>query len=114
MSLDRKVGRRHFFREALRELLNRTASAMEPVQEALRHLELVPEEGSKPTIKSRNERHWLRPPGALFPDQGFRDTCSGCRACVEICPAQCIKIDSSGESGEGAPFIDANVMACVV
>src|SRR5262249_18382118 len=57
---------------------------------------------------------WLRPPGALVPDQKFLDTCSRCGECVKVCPAQCIKIDSTGKSGKGAPYIDADAMACVV
>jgi ferredoxin-type protein NapG len=114
MSSERKVDRRHFFREGLRELLNRAAAATEPVQDALRQFDMLPDQDPAPQPEARDDRRWLRPPGALFPDQSFRDTCSRCRACVEICPAQCIKIDSTGVSGNGAPYIDPNVMACVV
>src|SRR5438477_549626 len=112
MSSDRKVDRRNFFREGLRELLKPLAGAVEPIQEALRQFEMLPDEA--PARGRPVERQWLRPPGALFPDQSFRDTCSRCGKCVEVCPAQCIKIDSTGASGNGAPYIDPNVMACVV
>jgi ferredoxin-type protein NapG len=115
MSSDRKVDRRHFFREGLREFLKPLASAIEPMQEALRQFDMLPAE-EQPTTTKREpiERPWLRPPGALFPDQSFRDTCSRCGQCVQVCPAQCIKIDSTGMNGYGAPYIEPNVMACVV
>src|SRR5205085_12533162 len=56
---------------------------------------------------------WLRPPGAL-PEQQFRETCSRCGDCVRACPASAIVIDSTGAKGNGAPYINADVMSCVV
>ena len=44
----------------------------------------------------------------------FRETCSRCRKCVEVCPVQCIKIDSTGERGNGAPYIASEERSCVV
>jgi ferredoxin-type protein NapG len=112
MESNRRVDRRNFFREGLRELLKPLAGAVEPIQEALRQFEMLPDEA--PAHGRSIERPWLRPPGALFPDQSFRDTCSRCGECVKICPAQCIKIDPTGASGNGAPYIDPDAMACVV
>jgi len=117
MSPDRKVNRRRFFREGFLELLKPLAGAIEPMQEALRQFDLLPDESAQktnPAKAQRIERPWLRPPGALFPDQTFRDTCSRCAKCVEVCPAHCIKIDATGMAGHGAPYIDPNVMACVL
>jgi len=117
MSSDRKVNRRRFFREGFLELLKPLAGAIEPMQEALRQFDMIPADAATTANQrktERIERPWLRPPGALFPDQSFRDTCSRCGKCVEICPAHCIKIDSSGMAGHGAPYIDPNAMACVL
>src|SRR5438034_4987159 len=114
MSSDRKVDRRHFFREGLLQFLKPLASAIEPMQEALRQFDMLPTEEQPAQTRQPIERPWLRPPGALFPDQSFRDTCSRCGQCVQVCPAQCIKIDPTGMNGHGAPYIEPNVMACVV
>jgi ferredoxin-type protein NapG len=72
------------------------------------------EMGALESPKRTVERgQWLRPPGAL-PPALFLDTCSHCMACVRVCPVQCIKIDSTGKKGGGAPFIDADATACAV
>ena len=55
---------------------------------------------------------WLRPPGAL-PEQQFRQTCSQCGDCVQVCPARCIRIEPDGRGG-GFPFIDVDTMPCVL
>ena len=34
--------------------------------------------------------------------------------CVSVCPAQCIKIDPTGNKGNGAPYIEPEVMPCVM
>jgi ferredoxin-type protein NapG len=47
-------------------------------------------------------------------EQAFRDTCSRCGECVRVCPAQCIKLDPTGIRAQGAPYIDADEMPCVV
>jgi ferredoxin-type protein NapG len=118
---DRPVDRRRFFREGLRELLKPLANAAAPVERALKEFEQLvqdqPAASTRPAPAARTEPTqdlWLRPPGALFPDQSFRYTCSRCNACVEVCPAQCIKIDPTGTKGNGAPYIEPNVMPCVV
>ena len=56
---------------------------------------------------------WLRPPGAME-ESAFRDVCSRCGDCARACPAQAIRIDSSGEFGGGLPYIDADAKACVL
>src|SRR3954471_757617 len=118
---DRPVDRRRFFREGLRELLKPLANAAAPVERALKEFEQLvqdqPAASTRPAPAARTEPKqdlWLRPPGALFPDQSFRDTCSRCNKCVEVCPAQCIKIDPTGAIGNGAPYIEPNVMPCVM
>jgi ferredoxin-type protein NapG len=116
-----KFGRRRFFSQGLRELLKPLSRMAEPLQEVLKQFEDVVEE--KPAAKKPESTRpsvpalpsvWLRPPGAMFPDMSFRETCSRCRKCVEVCPVQCIKIDSSGERGNGAPYITAEEMPCMV
>jgi ferredoxin-type protein NapG len=112
MSDSKPVNRRAFFRAGLRELLKPLVSAVEPVEEAVRQL------GALETARHAKPRSvslpvWLRPPGAL-PEREFLDTCSRCGACVQVCPAQCIKIDSGGTQGRGFPYINADFMACVV
>lgn len=108
MDENKPVNRRRFFREGLRELFKPLAQAVEPFEEAMKQLDklerLAPPEPA---------RHWLRPPGALN-EQAFRDTCSRCNACVNVCPAQCIKIDPTGVKGNGVPYIEPEAMPCVV
>jgi ferredoxin len=48
-----------------------------------------------------------------LPEQAFRNQCSRCGVCVSVCPAEAIKIDSSGAIGNGAPYIVASEAACV-
>src|SRR4051812_8959891 len=126
---DERVNRRRFFRESLRELLKPLVNSVEPLQEAIRQFETISgAEGSAkrqapagaasspgaPRLPETARRDfWLRPPGALTPDQTFRETCSRCRKCVEVCPAECIKIDPTGNNGHGAPYIEPDVMPCV-
>jgi ferredoxin-type protein NapG len=112
MSDDRPMNRRRFFREGLRELLRPLASAVEPLEEAARHLGQLEKLASKQARKVPLDI-WLRPPGALE-ETLFRETCSRCGVCVSVCPAHCIKIDPTGARGNGAPYIEPNVMACVV
>jgi MauM/NapG family ferredoxin protein len=116
---DRPIDRRRFFREGLRELLKPLANATEPIERALKELEAL-DNGtprvSRPSPQqqiAKQQQNWLRPPGALE-EQKFLDTCSRCGVCVSVCPAQCIKIDTSGIKGNGAPYIIASEMACVV
>jgi ferredoxin-type protein NapG len=117
-----RFNRRNFFREGLRELLKPLSRAVEPMQKALEQFESIAGDVEKPASASREPKRasteapnvWIRPPGALFPDKRFRDTCSRCRKCVEVCPAQCIQIDPTGRRGNGAPFISPEEMPCVV
>jgi ferredoxin-type protein NapG len=37
----------------------------------------------------------LRPPGALLPDQRYLEACTGCNACVEVCPKGAIHLAPS-------------------
>jgi MauM/NapG family ferredoxin protein len=55
----------------------------------------------------------LRPPGAQPPGK-FEDACSRCGKCVEVCPANAIKIDPNQRIGGGYPFIVAADRPCVV
>ncbi|HVT89789.1 MAG TPA: 4Fe-4S dicluster domain-containing protein [Tepidisphaeraceae bacterium] len=112
MREDKQVNRRRFFREGLRELLKPLSEAMVPIEEAIRQLERLESAVPKP-IKNLPQTTWLRPPGALQ-ERSFLDTCSRCGTCVNVCPAQCIKIDPAGFSGGGAPYIEPDIMPCVV
>jgi MauM/NapG family ferredoxin protein len=117
MSSERKVDRRHFFREGLRELIKPLVNSIEPMQEALRQFDrLAPNEtrAASEVSRSAKQRARLRPPGAKSPEQSFVDACSRCGACVDVCPAKCIRIDPTGSNGQGAPYIDPDVMACVL
>lgn len=111
MSDDKPVNRRRFFREGLRELLKPLSNAIEPFEQAMQHLESL--EKYTPRKILADEKAWLRPPGALD-EQKFRETCSRCGVCVNVCPANCIKIDTDGIKGYGAPYIDPQAMPCVV
>jgi ferredoxin-type protein NapG len=113
MSKDKPVDRRRFFREGLRELLKPIAQSIEPLEKAINHFNDATGSQAK-TSGSKVELPFLRPPGALLPDQSFLDTCSRCGKCVEVCPANCIVIDPSATRGNGAPFIDPIAMPCVV
>lgn len=53
----------------------------------------------------------LRPPGAL-PEETFADTCSRCGKCVEVCPANAIKLDEN--IAGGLPHIVARISPCVI
>jgi MauM/NapG family ferredoxin protein len=112
---DQPVDRRRFFREGLRELLRPLADVVEPLEQVIQQITDLDSVGAPTPAPAHRPAYdaWLRPPGAL-PEQRFLDACSRCGDCVRVCPAQCIKIDSTGERGGGAPFIDLDVMPCVV
>jgi ferredoxin-type protein NapG len=121
---DKPIRRRAFFRAGLGELLKPLANAIAPVERTLDELAKLDGQGSvagtsgaKPQAAAPRPdplaNVWLRPPGAIAEKQ-FRETCSRCNACVEVCPAQCIKIDPTGFKGNGAPYIDADAMPCVL
>lgn len=116
-----RFGRRRFFSQGLRELLKPLSRAAEPLQEALKQFgEGFEDQPASKSSKPSNPPPpslpsvWLRPPGAKFPDMSFRETCSKCRKCVEVCPVQCIDIDPTGQRGNGAPYITAEEKPCMV
>jgi ferredoxin-type protein NapG len=109
--LDRRVNRRSFFREGFRELLKPIVRAAEPLEQVIRQMDTA--QAAVENVRRVPLSIWLRPPGAL-PENKFRETCSRCSACVNVCPAQCIKLDATGAKGNGVPYIDADAMACVV
>lgn len=121
MNENRPFNRRHFFREGILELLRSASKAAEPLIEAAKQFEALDDgapSGSPapaPYHPPPDEplRHWLRPPGALA-EETFRQVCSRCGECVRICPVQCIQMDYSGYQGDGAPYIDPDLAACIL
>jgi len=124
MTEDRPFNRRHFFREGILELLRSASKAAEPLIEAARQFEALeqppaPAASSAPSYPAYQPppeeplRQWLRPPGALA-EETFRQVCSRCGECVRICPVQCIQMDYSGYQGDGAPYIDPDLAACIL
>jgi ferredoxin-type protein NapG len=130
---DLPINRRRFFRAGLNELIKPLASAVQPLahvanqfgkldppqlpstrsyaaQSAAPHI--WPSAGSD-SLDEPVPTSWLRPPGAL-PEVEFHDTCSRCGTCVNVCPVQCIKIDPNCIKGEGVPYIEVDVMPCVL
>jgi ferredoxin-type protein NapG len=115
------MDRRRFFREGLRELLRPMSRAVEPIERVakeLGNLDPQPAPGLDPYVsplapRPIDQSKLLRPPGAL-PEEQFVETCSRCAKCVEVCPAQCIKIDPERTIARGAPYIDVNTMPCVL
>jgi ferredoxin-type protein NapG len=127
MQEDKPVDRRKFFREGLKEFLRPLAKAVNPLEKVVRQIGALDSAvagaagnsgPSKPhgySLPGANPplEYWLRPPGALD-EPFFPETCSRSGECVKACPAQCIIIDPTGQRGDGAPFIDASAMSCVV
>ena len=113
MSDERHVNRRRFFREGLRELLKPLGKAVEPIHEVARHFNDLEHRPAAAAAKPPRQTAWQRPPGALE-GESFTDVCSRCGECAKVCPAQCIKIDSTGVNGDGAPYIEPNDMPCVM
>jgi MauM/NapG family ferredoxin protein len=119
------MDRRRFFREGLRELLRPMSKAVEPlhrVADELGKLESIgaaekPDLAGPPPAPFPESapigENWLRPPGALQ-ESLFLQTCSRCAKCVEVCPAQCIKLDPERTVAGGAPYIDVDTMPCVL
>src|SRR3982750_3922758 len=116
MADEKPMNRRRFFREGLRELLRPLANAIEPIEKGSRenrNMKRMHSPAPEPVRTPPPDAHWLRPPGAKV-EKEFRETCSRCGDCVRVCPAQCIKIDTTGQNGEGAPYIDTDAMPCVL
>ncbi len=118
------IGRRRFFRQGLQELFKPLAKAAEPFERAIHQIGAMDDDGvaaaapqppapAQPALPADPFGPVLRPPGAL-PEAGFRDACSRCGDCVRVCPAECIKIDPAGLRGNGVPFIDVDMAACVL
>jgi ferredoxin-type protein NapG len=107
---DKPIARRRFFRTGLAELFKPLAKSLDPIHRVAEQLGALEQPIAPP---ARPLYHWLRPPGSL-PEQDFRNQCSRCGDCVRVCPAKCIKLDYSGDKGEGVPYIDADEMSCVL
>jgi ferredoxin-type protein NapG len=137
------MDRRRFFREGLRELLRPVSKAVDPIHRVVTEIgnldpavEQAPpsppaptEPAPAPTVPGTLSRgssstgayapapasdaKLLRPPGAL-PEEQFLDVCSRCAKCVEVCPAQCIKIGPDRGRSDGAPHIDPDAVPCVL
>ena len=119
---DRPMDRRRFFREGLRELLKPMSRAVEPLHRVATELGKLDPDPIPPSPYSVpqgqpllpiSETPWLRPPGALPEDQ-FLQTCSRCAKCVEVCPAQCIKLVPDSTHAGGAPYIEVDTMPCIL
>ena len=129
------VDRRAFFRRLLLHGLNKAEDAGQRVANRFglpwlleEGHALAPRSDSGPGAPGDSRgalpTRFLRPPGACD-EVDFRLTCSGCSACVEACPAQCIKIEPVPDEalvdgpgappwGLGLPFIIARQSPCVV
>lgn len=58
---------------------------------------------------------WLRPPGALTPDERFLAACTGCEACVSACPAQAIRlVPAPGAPDRRVAVLDVAVSPCLL
>ncbi len=110
---NKPMDRRRFFRQGLRELFKPLASGLENIERITHELGKLDDTTPRRTSPPTTTTDWLRPPGAVE-EQTFRETCSRCGICVSVCPAHCIKIDSSGIKGNGAPYIIPLDMPCVV
>jgi ferredoxin-type protein NapG len=107
---NKPIARRKFFREGLLELFKPLGRTLAPFQRAAEQLSALDQPITPPP---KPVRHWLRPPGSLQEPQ-FREQCSRCGECVRVCPAHAIRIDYSGDQGDGLPYIDADIMSCVL
>jgi ferredoxin-type protein NapG len=106
---NKPIARRRFFREGLLELMKPLGRSLAPLQRAAEQLSALEETIAPP----KPVRHLVRPPGAL-PEEQFSQVCSRCSECVRVCPAHAIRIDFTGDQGDGLPFIEPNLMSCVM
>jgi MauM/NapG family ferredoxin protein len=119
MADEKPLNRRSFFRDGVWEMLRPLSKPLErkiaPLERALEQFGAMPNTPSPapPTPPRRSSLPVLRPPGALAEDK-FLDACTRCGECVTACPAAAIQIDETAYNGSGAPYIDPEVMPCVV
>lgn len=123
MDENKRIDRRRFFREGLRELLRPLAASIEPIERAaeqLAKLEPVEKPNPPPAAETvapqsptKQEKIYLRPPGAAA-ETIFAERCNLTGDCVRACPVQAIKIDPTRQIADGLPFIDADTAPCVV
>lgn len=60
-----------------------------------------------------NSANYIRPPGAVGPNQEFLSKCTKCGDCKDVCPYNAIKIVGPlGGVNEGTPFMQPEVMPC--
>ena len=118
MADEKPLNRRTFFRDGVWEFLRPLSKPLQrkiaPLERALEQFGSM--EAPRPTPATpprRSSLPVLRPPGALVEDK-FLDACTRCGECVKACPAAAIQVDETGYNGNGAPYIDPEVMPCVV
>jgi len=113
---DAPLDRRQFFRRGFFQIFKPLSSSVAPLQRVaaeLGKLDAPRQNPAPPAPDPLSGLLFLRPPGAIAERQ-FLTTCQRGGQCVRACPAQCIKIDSTGSKAGGAPFIDADTSACLV
>lgn len=65
--------------------------------------------------RTKPERNYLRPPGALKVDSEFVTACIGCGLCGEVCPPRCILFHTrDGGDAVNTPFIDPTEKGCTL
>ena len=101
--MNREIGRRGFFKEALNQL-------MQPVAELLE--DKVNEHAP---VEEPNRNNLLRPPGAL-PESEFLEKCHRCGNCVKNCPANAIfpLAERQQTNLANTPYIDPDEQPCVI
>jgi ferredoxin-type protein NapG len=58
------------------------------------------------------EERFVRPPGALSPDEAYLAACTGCEACVPACPPGAIFLAAVGEGGRRVAVLDPARTPC--
>ncbi len=118
---DSPLDRRAFFRQGLFRLFGQAEKVTAPLQKALERIgDLDKPQATSPAPPSPaavSPFHMLRPPGAGT-ESDFAAACSRCGKCVEVCPADAIRIDRSVPPaqpvGAGLPYIDPADRPCVM
>ena len=54
----------------------------------------------------------VRPPGALVPDAAYLGACTGCEACVKVCPPEAIFMTAVGEPPRRVAVLDPAANPC--